>query len=117
MWKNVALLGSFVVVVGGCGPDLEAACLDACEKGNECVETPQDCTESCAEAVKGAEKTGCEGETASFYDCVSSDAKCGDDIGFDSGVCEAEFGEVLSCLLSYCIDNPTDQTCSGTSGG
>lgn len=111
MWKKGALLGFFVIAGAGCGADVEASCLDACEKGNECAETPQDCKETCDEGVKAAERTGCESETASFYDCLASDAECGEDIGFGSDVCQAEFGDVLSCVLDYCSENPSAEDC------
>ncbi len=104
-----------LLVVGcgllGCGADVEASCLQACEKSNECVETPQDCGDVCETAVEAAEQTGCQGDTARFYDCIASEAECSSDIGED--VCQEEFGELISCLLDYCLDNPSAEGCSG----
>lgn len=109
-----------VVVWGaaGCGPDVMESCLAACEKANECVEPPQekqDCNKSCEEPVEFAEETGCGSETAALYDCVATEAECGSDVGED--VCEPELQEVFGCVISYCLDNPSDERCFGGSDG
>src|SRR5512139_3070263 len=98
--------------LGGCGADVEASCVSACEKANECSDVKQDCNDACDDAVRAAEETGCESETVALYDCVGAEAECSSDVGDD--VCREELNEVFGCLISYCVDNPGDEICFGT---
>jgi hypothetical protein len=103
----VAAIGAAVV---GCGPNVEEACTAACEKANECTDTPEDCSDECSEAAEAADQSGCESEAAALYECVEAEATCEQtDVGEE--VCQSELSEVFGCVISYCLDNPGEPAC------
>jgi len=103
----VALLASVlsVLVLWGCGGDVEGDCLEVCDAAKKCTETEADCKDQCARVADEAEQTECDSETNDYYACRLDADAC------DTAACDAELGAVTVCKLDFCLAHPQHELC------
>jgi hypothetical protein len=100
-------LVTLAAFVGGCGG---ADCKSLCEDAKACdgADKDLDCADSCADAVKQRDASGC---TAEYDKIISCQAAKADVCDTKDTSCDDEGKAYGECFVKFCTDNPDDENC------
>jgi hypothetical protein len=108
------MVTSLLVTLGACGSDGDdgdggdaRSCEELCSEGQagSCTTVQGDCGAFCDALDRATPKAGCPDAPDDYEACLSETADvCSSD-------CASEESALESCLIDYCVANPSDPDC------